>query len=297
MCQHLTIEEMIRLHRDPPLGGVRPTEQDLWLKVSTVVQENNLIDQAKVLYGGQYRRQLSNLSTADAVDRLMSSVVMDPKYDPLPGRFITYARKNLFLYASELAREEKRDREAVLTHAGADASTAFTGIPQAAKTLGLQRVLLKYGNVTIPEKLIAATSSQATGRQQKKTSRDNVIFAAALIAGILPELQAYKGLDFVPLGKVGLRKLVDETAMPLGTTDEIWKVILHWKRCRTQRSRPRRRGFQTLLAESCGLSISTVSRSLASSSLRLAEPYEAAVENVVEAVRREHIGLMPADPT
>lgn len=295
MCQHLTIEEMIRLHREPPHGAVRPTEQDLMLRLHTVVVEDNLIARATVLYGGQYRRQLSNLSTAEAVDRLMSSVVMDPDYDPQPGRFIKYATKNLFLYASQLVRDEKRDREAVLTHAAAGATAASSGLPQAAKALGLQRALLKHGNATIPKALIAATRPRANKRQRKKTARDNVIFAAALIAGMLPKLQAYNGLNIVPLGKVGLRKLVDQTDMPAGMTNKLWYSISHWKLRRTQKNRPWRSGFQTLLAECCGLSISTVGRSLASSSLRLADPYKGAVARVVEAVRRERMGS--SDPT
>jgi len=295
MCQHLTIEEMIRLHRELPRGGVRPTEQDLMQKLATVVVDNHLIDLAKVLYNGQYKRQLENISTAEAVDRLMSSVVMDLDYDPQPGRFITYAKKNLFLYASQLVRDEKRDREAVLTHAAANSAAASSGTPHAAQARGLQRALLKHGNTTIPQALIAATRPRATKRQRKKTARDNVIFAAALIAGMLPKLQAYNGLNIVPLGKVGLRKLVDQTDMPAGTTNKLWHSISHWKLRRTQKNRPWRSGFQTLLAECCGLSISTVGRSLASSSLRLADPYKAAVARVVEAVRRERMGS--SDPT
>lgn len=290
MCQHLTIEEMIRLHRNPPPGAVRPTDRDLMEKLSTVVVESHLIDLAKVLYNGQYKRQLENLSTAEAVDRLMASVVMDLDYDPQSGRFITYARKNLFLYASQLVRDEKRGREAVLTHAAAGASVASSGLPQAAQDRGLQRALLKHGNTIIPQALIAAEHSDIT-------ESDKVIFAAALLAGFFPKLQACNGFEFFPLGKVGLRKLIAQTDMPAGTTNEIWGAILRWKSRKTQKKRPRRRGVQTLLAGCCGLSISTVSRSLASTRLRLAEPYKAAVARVVEAVRRERMESSADDPT
>lgn len=274
MCQHLTIEEMIRLHRTLPPGGVRPTDRDLMEKLFTVVVRDNLKARAVGWYHGRYRRQLDRVSDADVVDRLMEKVVRNPRYTPTPGGFTSYAINNLANLGSELAREDNREKQAVLTHA-AGATPAQLGEPCARDS----RSLLNHGNSTIPNALITFTHSDID-------ARDKALFVAALIAGVFPKLRACSGLNVVPLGKVGLRKLVDQTDMPAGTTNKLWDAISRWKSRKTRRNRPRRRGFQTLLAECCGLSISTVSRSLASSSLRLAEPYKAAVARVVEAVRR-----------
>jgi hypothetical protein len=221
---------------------------------------------------------------------------MNPGYTPQAGRFNAYAVKNVFLYGSRLYREEKRGRAAVLTHAAA-APCAPSEPPQAKQIRKLQRALLQHGNAKIPEALMAATTPDMTTRERKMITRDKVLFAAALFAGVFPELQACNGLKFVPLGKVGLRKLIDQTDMPADTTTKLWDAISLWKSRDTRRKSPRRRGFQTLLAKCCGLSVSTVNRSLAASGLRLAEPYKNAVERVVEAVRRERMGSSADDPT
>lgn len=285
MCQHLTIEEMIRRYRKPPPGGVCPTERDLMEKLFTLIVRDNLKARAVGWYAGRYRRQLDRVSDADVVVRLMEKVVRNPRYTPKPGGFTSYAINNLADLGSELAREDNREKRAVLNHA-AGATPAQLGEPCAHDN----RALLKHGNATIPNALTTTTHPDIN-------ARDKVIFAAALIAGMLPKLQACNGLNVVPLGKVGLRKLIAQTDMPAGTTNEIWGAILRWKSRKTQKKRPRRRGVQTLLAGCCGLSISTVSRSLASTRLRLAEPYKAAVARVVEAVRRERMESSADDPT
>jgi hypothetical protein len=293
MCQHLKIEEMIRLHRNPGPGGMRPTEQDLMEKLHTVVVRDNLVDRAICWYQGRYRRQLERVSVADIVIRLMEKVVRNPRYTPEPGGFTSYASNNLANLGSELAREDNRDRRAVLAHAaGAAPPPQIAAIPSV-----LERALLKHGNATIPEALIATTRPNLSKRERKNLARDQVFFVVAVIAGILPKLRSCNGLTVVPLGKVGLRKLVDQADMPAGTTNKLWAAISLWKCRKTRKNSPRRRGFQTLIAECCGLSSSTVSRSLASSSVRLVEPYRSAVARVVEAVRRERMGSSSDDPT
>jgi hypothetical protein len=294
MCQHLTIEEMIRLHRNPPPGGVRPTEQDLMEKLFTVVVRDNLIARAIGWYHGRYRRQLERVSHADIVDRLMEKLVMNPWYTPTPDGFTSYAINNLANLGSELAREDNRERRAVLTRATGAATQPQRG---AMRSAPLERAMLKHGNEIIPKALIATTAANLTKRGRRNSDREQVFFAAAVIAGILPHLRSFNGLDFVPLGKVGLRQLVDHADMPAGATNRLWDAISHWKRRKTRKKHSRRRGFQTLLAECCGLSISTVSRSLASSSVRLAEPYKTAVARVVAAVSRERTGSLSDDLT
>jgi hypothetical protein len=308
MCQHLTIEEMIRLHREPPPGSVRPTAQDLMEKLFTVVKGDGLLAIATMKFNGCYRQQLRNLSIADVVTHLMDEVVMNPAYTPQAGRFNAYAVKSIFLYGSRLCREEKRGRAAVSTHATA----APRSQPEPPRDKRLQRAWIQHGNTTIPEALMAATSPGMTNRERKMITRDKALFAAALIAGIFPELieEIFPELKdsndplAVPMGKIGLRKLIDQTDMPDGTTNKLWGEILRWKR-RNKRKElqnkrgelPRRRGFQTLLAECCGLHISTVSRSLASSRREFAEPYKSAVARVVKAVTREQMGSSSGDPT
>jgi len=284
MCQHLKIEEMIRLHRTPQPGGVRPTEQDLREKTYAVVENYNLVNLAANLYHGQYRDQLEKLSTADAADHLMDAVVMNPDYTPQPGRFVTYARKSLFLYAAQIVRDEKRERDAMLTRARRAAPARTPGLPQpAGQARKITRMLLRHLNKAIPHSLL-------NQKEPELTDRDKAYFAAAIAARVLLVPGLPRGYDGPILGRVGFRNIARQAGMPQGVVDRIWKDCCDRN---SKRGPGKSRGFQKRLADCCDVSEATVSRSLRHKAPLLIEPCRATIARAIESLRKEaHTALM-----